>query len=118
MVTSGRTSNVKSKIRWAVRSHGWKRGGAGILSATEDIQRIAGRCGWTSTVKHIHSLFDYINIHSKEMDVSCALILAGWDIDFVSGQKSDRPGGCVPDSTAIKTSPELFTKFVDNLFGE
>ena len=104
----------KTRINSDVRSHGFKICGSNVLFRNAEFQTIPGRCGWEDVVEHVHSMFDYADIHSEILDKKCALILANWLIE--SG--GERPGGHPPDISAISTEPQLFTRLVDHLFRE
>ena len=110
VVLDKRGLNAKS----SKRSHCLKRFSSDLLCKFEELQRLAGRCGWDDIVKWAHSVFDYANIHSEDMDKRCAQVLAGWIIESCG----ERIGGIPPDVSAIQTSPDKFILFVKNLFGQ
>ena len=101
-------------VKCMTKSHSLKRYSSNLLCKFEELQRLAGRCGWDDIVKWAHSVFDYANIHSEDMDQRCAQIMSGWLIESCG----ERIGGIPPDLSAIRTSPEVFTLFVHNLFGQ
>ena len=105
---------IDSTVKTSKRSHCWKRRGASELHRHEEFQRIPGRCGWEKVVKFVHSIFDYIDIYDSDSDKRCGLALSGWTV-MTDGV---RLGGIPPAKKDIESNLDLFSPFVDALFGQ